>query len=88
MNNGVGCTSKKILQKLSITILKKIYSGKEKFQVEFIKNQILSLNIRKLDSNQKEWLKQPFTIEEIKNATFQIGPFKAPKVDGKPGILY
>ena len=53
-----------------------------------IKRQILSLIIPELGPNQVELLNQPFIVEEVKKATFKIRPFKAPMVDGKPGIFY
>ena len=57
-------------------------------QEELIKNRINGLNIPKLSPEQLEWLDKPFTAREIKEAAFQIGPFKSPGIDGKLGIFY
>ena len=50
--------------------------------------RIYELNLIFLNTNQKEWLNRSFSLEEIKDAAFQIGPLKALGVDGKPGIFY
>ena len=53
-----------------------------------MKSRIQNLNIPFLNFKHKEMLNKPFTPEEVKIAAFQIRPFKAPGIDGKPGMFY
>ena len=46
------------------------------------------MHIPTIGTHQEEWLNRPFSPEEIKEAAFQIGPLKAPSIDGMPGIFY
>lgn len=55
-------------------------------------NQILveldKLRIPRLFNDNFDTLFKPFSKEEISKAMFQIDPWKAPGIDGKPAIFY
>ena len=53
-----------------------------------IKRRLTKLHIPKLIEAHQDALNKPFIIDEVKIAAFQIGPFKAPRIDGKLGIFY
>ena len=88
MNRNTRCKAKTKFLLLSATISRISSRQNVEIQEDQIKNEILSLNIPSLGPNQSEWLNQPFSVDEVKEATFQIGPLKAPGIDGKPGIFY
>jgi hypothetical protein len=51
-------------------------------------NRLLSLTQHKVTNEMNELLCRDFTTEEISDALFQIGPLKAPGVDGFPTRFY
>ena len=53
-----------------------------------IKRRLTNLHIPKLTEAHQDALNKPFTADEVKIADFQIGPLKAPRIDGKPETFY
>ena len=52
-----------------------------------MKRRLDTLNIPKFKGEHQDVLGKPFTAEEVKLVAFQIGPLKAPGIDGKPNIF-
>ncbi|XVF88168.1 hypothetical protein PTKIN_Ptkin19aG0028600 [Pterospermum kingtungense] len=53
-----------------------------------IRSWLEDIGLPKLNEACVQRLNQPFTIEEIREALFQIGPLKGPGIDGAPAIFY
>lgn len=56
--------------------------------VQDLLQELGSIQIPKLDIDQRLFLDRPVTIEEIKMAVFQLGPQKSPSPYGIPAFFY
>ncbi|CAL1353160.1 unnamed protein product [Linum trigynum] len=52
------------------------------------RDTITSTIPRRVTSEMNDWLRRPFTVEEIEDALRHMGPLKAPGEDGFPAIFY
>lgn len=51
-------------------------------------DQILEVISTRIDQEMNDELCKPYSNEEIKDALFQMGPTKAPGLDGFPTLFY
>lgn len=56
--------------------------------LNFILEELSSLPLPKLSSQQLDFFYKPITNEEIECTDFQLGPHKAPSLDGIPAFFY
>ena len=53
-----------------------------------MRTRLQGINISSLSEEHKEIFNKPLNVEEVKIVAFQIGPLKAPGINGKPSIFY
>ena len=65
-----------------------LFTKPEALLEDEMRSRIQSLNIPLFSDAHIKWLSRPFSLEEVRTTTFQIGPLKTPRIDGKHGIFY
>ncbi|XVE59751.1 hypothetical protein DITRI_Ditri05aG0072500 [Diplodiscus trichospermus] len=65
-----------------------IFSEPDHIPKYLMREKINQINPPKLSDSRKQWLEKPFTQDEVKEAVFQLGPFKSPRIDGHSTVFY
>ena len=76
------------IENILLNFFKKSYVGRNNLSVDSIVQEIQGLSILTLYNQQTSFLNKPTSITEIEEAVFQLGPHKAPRLDGIPAFLF
>ncbi|OMO84741.1 hypothetical protein COLO4_21865 [Corchorus olitorius] len=86
--SGVVTEDPKEVEDTFLQAFKECFGEEEAKHEEQIMTYLQDIEIPKLNNDHLDKLNEPFTEEEIRMATFQLGPTKAPGIDGKPAVFY
>ena len=67
---------------------KQNFEGTTEVTVDQILEEIRTLPIPQINAQQNMFLNKPVTTKEIETTIFQLGPYKAPGLDGIPAFFY
>ncbi|OMP14345.1 Endonuclease/exonuclease/phosphatase, partial [Corchorus olitorius] len=86
--SGVVTEDPKEVEDTFLQAFKECFGEEEVKNEEQIMTYLQDIEIPKLNNGHLDKLNEPFTEEEIRVAAFQLGPTKAPGIDGKPAVFY
>ncbi|OMO88434.1 hypothetical protein COLO4_20256 [Corchorus olitorius] len=76
------------IEKEFLNYFKEVFSDQGDASELQIREALENLALPQFSHDSKQTLEQPFTPQEVKRAAFQINPYKAPGIDGKPGVFF
>ena len=82
--NNTWCEDPKVLQTMALDFFRDLYSADSNVDP----SELTELMNTKITDDMNEALCRTFSAEEISDALFQMGPLKAPGLDGFPARFY
>ncbi|OMO96071.1 reverse transcriptase [Corchorus capsularis] len=85
---GYQCEETEQIESAFLNAYEDLFCAEDNVDISEIGREIKDLKVPILTEENQRLLDKPFTADEIKQAAFQLGPWKAPGVDGKPVLFY